>query len=106
MESGLKAAQLSERAGPFDLTHDLGQLFEGLRPELQAELSELYHTTAPPEAEDAAGRDGISRAAPGAGPRLIWCPLGRAILVRPGGSPRGSEDSAGTLGPRKHSPPP
>lgn len=54
MESGLKAAQLRERTGPFDLTHDLSQLFEGLSPELQAELSELYCTTAPPEAEDAA----------------------------------------------------
>ncbi len=57
MESGLKAAQLSERAGPFDLTHNLSQLFEGLSPELRAELSELYRTTAPPEAEDAADLD-------------------------------------------------
>lgn len=57
MESGLKAAQLSERAGPFDLTHNLSQLFEGLSPELQAELTELYRTTAPPEAKDAADLD-------------------------------------------------
>ena len=34
----------------------------------------------------------------------VDCPLGRAVSIRLSDSPRGFEDSAGTLSRRKHSP--